>query len=83
MYVNLTARFGQEATQSPQVFGTNLFEDVDNMQHWTDLLGLGSHNSWECVGENGETQLAFKSCYERHKCKGRAIDLFVDNFVKK
>ena len=81
VFANLTARFGPAATMSSLVFGCNLFDAPENMLHWKQLLGLGDHNAFECVGENGETQLAFLSCTRKFLCTGRAIDLFREHFL--
>lgn len=57
-------------------FQENLFAKETLMIYWEQLLGLGEHNAFECVGEVDETRAAFKICYEKG-LKGNAIDLFV------
>jgi len=42
------------------------------------LLGLSTQNAFECVGEIGETRLAFKKCIEKGM-KGKAITKFMVN----
>jgi hypothetical protein len=80
VWVNLVAIFGYAAVF--QVFQENLW-DVPELQHsWRELLGLGEHNAFECVGEVDETRLAFERA-EKDGGQGKAMDVFKKNFVPK
>jgi len=46
-------------------------------EFWRELLGLSSHNAWECVGETDETRLAFRDC-AKAGMKGLAMDTFIE-----
>jgi hypothetical protein len=80
VWVNLVAVFGQGPVN--KVFGVNLFDDPDIETHWLELLGLGEHNAFECVGEVWETRLAFYRCVQLG-CVGRAISKFQAAFLGK
>lgn len=57
------------------IFRKNLF-DVPEAQHWfSQLLGLGAHKPFECVGEVPEVRLAFELC-RRKGMTGQAMDLY-------
>lgn len=58
----------------------NLLDVPELQSAWTDLLGLGAHNAFECVGEVDETRLAFRACAEAG-LQGRAMDLFKREFI--
>lgn len=60
----------------------NLFDVKEVENHWRDLLGLSSHNSWECVGETSETRLAFRACLAAGM-GGAAMDMFKDEVLTK
>lgn len=80
VFVNLVAIFGYE--QVFAVFQENLWDVPALQQSWVELLGLGEHNAFECVGEVDETRLAFEKC-ARDGGKGLAIDLFKARFISK
>lgn len=64
------------------MFRENLW-DVPSLQHcWVELLGLGEHNAFECVGEVDETRLAFEKC-RLDGGKGQAMELFQKSFKPK
>lgn len=65
---------------SPPPRAENLLDVPELQSAWTDLLGLGAHNAFECVGEVDETRLAFRACAEAG-LQGRAMDLFQREFV--
>ena len=55
------------------LFSGNLFDRPENLAHYRGLLGLGLPKPFECVGEIGESRLAFELC-RRRGLTGRAID---------
>ena len=78
VYLNLVAVYGLEHVK--KIFQTNLFDDEDLTSHWYDLLGVTRHNAFECVGEIGETRLAFYQCLEKGYT-GKAISIFQSLFL--
>jgi hypothetical protein len=78
VWVNLVAVFGQKIIDD--IFGVNLFDDPDLEKEWQELLGLATHNAFECVGEIDETRLAFYRCVQLG-CTGKAITLFRENIL--
>ena len=54
-------------------FSSNLFDRRENLDHYRGLLGLDRAKPFECVGEIGESRLAFEIC-RRRGFTGRAID---------
>jgi hypothetical protein len=78
VWVNLVAVFGQKMIDD--IFGVNLFDDPDLEKEWHELLGLATHNAFECVGEIDETRLAFYRCVQLG-CEGKAITLFRENIL--
>jgi hypothetical protein len=61
----------------------NLWDEPALQQYWLELLGLGEHNAFECVGEVDETRLAFYACSQQPGVKGKAMDVFLHTFVPK
>ena len=57
------------------LFAGDLFDRPENMEHYRGLLGLGRPKPFECVGEVGESRLAFELCRQRGMT-GQAIDLW-------
>ena len=56
--------------------------DVPELQGaWTELLGLGSHNAFECVGETDETRLAFLAASQQG-LEGQAMTTFKQAFMQ-
>ncbi|MFQ5348843.1 MAG: hypothetical protein ACE5EG_00205 [Thermoanaerobaculia bacterium] len=55
------------------IFAANLFDRRENLEHYRGLLGLDRPKPFECVGEIGESRLAFELC-RRRGVEGRAID---------
>jgi hypothetical protein len=61
------------------IFKTNLF-DIQENQHWFyEMLGLGEHTPFECIGEISETRLAFELC-RRKGLGGKAMDMYFQKF---
>ncbi len=55
------------------LFTSNLFDRRENLEHYRGLLGLDRPKPFECVGEIGESRLAFEIC-RRRGFTGGAID---------
>jgi hypothetical protein len=58
------------------LFAGNLFDRRENLDHYRGLLGLDRPKPFECVGEIGESRLAFEIC-RRRGVTGRAIEEWV------
>lgn len=57
----------------------NLFDVEENQPWFFQMLGLGEHTPFECIGQVEEVRLAFELC--RHKgLTGRAMDLYHQHF---
>ena len=78
VWINLVAMFGEGRLRP--IFHENLLDVEELQESWGELLGLGEHNAFECVGEVDETRLAFR---EAHKAgvQGKAMDLFASTFL--
>ena len=61
----------------------NLWDEPALQQYWLELLGLGEHNAFECVGEVDETRLAFYACSKQPDVGGKAMEVFLKTFVAK
>jgi len=62
-----------------QIFqNRNLFDFEENQQWYAQLLGLDKHNSFECVGQISESQLAFEICSKKG-ISGKAMDVYHKN----
>ncbi|MFK8139317.1 MAG: hypothetical protein AB8E15_13235 [Bdellovibrionales bacterium] len=79
VYLNYMAYFDEDNVV--KIFGgTSLFDLDENQKFFYDMLGLGEHTPFECIGQEEETILAFYLCAKKG-IKGRAIDLFENNFT--
>lgn len=56
--------------------GQNLFDVPELALTWRQMVGLEDHTPFECIGEVGESVLAFHLCQARG-LTGRALDEFV------
>ncbi len=56
----------------------NLFDFEENQKWYGQLLGLDKHNSFECVGQIPESQLAFELCSKKG-ISGKAMDMYRKN----
>lgn len=62
-----------------EIFKTNLFDTKENQESYERMLGLMDHTPFECIGEIGETKLAFELS-KINGCKGKAIETFSNSF---
>jgi hypothetical protein len=49
VFVLMAPRLGRDEVEA--IFGRNLFEDTDSRAEFEDILGVGAHKPFECVGE--------------------------------
>ena len=73
VWVNYLAYLPAEVVNS--IFPQNLFDAPAAQKWFRQLLGLGPHKPFECVGEIPETRLAFEVC-RRKGFRGRAMELY-------
>jgi hypothetical protein len=62
-----------------QMFPNNLFDIEANQDSFYQMLGLGEHTPFECIGQVGETRLAFELC-RRKGITGKAMDMYYQHF---
>ena len=58
-----------------EIVAPDLFDNEANERLFGELLGLTGHKPFECIGETGETRLAFEICRLKG-IRGRAVDLY-------
>jgi hypothetical protein len=63
-----------------EVFKNNLFDDVDLLPTFREMVGLGEHTPFECIGEIEESRLYMKRCVERG-LTGKALDMFTEEIL--
>lgn len=79
VWINLCAIFGESRLRP--IFHENLLDVPELQSSWIELLGLGDHNAFECVGEVNETRLAFYAAAEQG-LEGKAMQLFKQTFLQ-
>lgn len=82
-YVWLNAMAWLDAEAVPAALGgpmaDNLFDIEANLPWFHQMLGLGEHTPFECIGQVEEVRLAFELC-RRKGLRGRAMDLYGAHF---
>jgi hypothetical protein len=63
-----------------EVFKKNLFDDVDLLPTFREMVGLSEHTPFECIGEIEESRLLMKRCLERD-LSGKALDMFTEEIL--
>ena len=64
--------------EASEVFsGVNLFDIEENQTAFIQLLGQAERLPFECVGQVGESQLAFELCRQKG-ISGKAMDTFIE-----
>jgi hypothetical protein len=56
----------------------DLFDAPENLVWFRELLGMGAHKPFECVGETDEVRIAFEIC-RRKGYRGAAIDMYSEH----
>ncbi|NOZ52427.1 MAG: hypothetical protein GXP08_04685 [Gammaproteobacteria bacterium] len=77
VWLNYMAYLDTEKVQ--QMFPDNLFDTQANQLWFYQMLGLGEHTPFECIGEIGETRLAFELC-RRKGITGKAMSMYQQYF---
>ncbi len=62
-----------------QIFPDNLFDIEANQLWFYQMLGLGEHTPFECIGQINETRLAFELC-RRKGITGKAMTMYCQQF---
>lgn len=57
------------------MFGENLFDLPENQETFRQLIGLEDQLPFECIGQEGESRLAFEMCRAKG-LRGRAMEMF-------
>lgn len=78
VWLGLMAVF--EPASVDAVFGSNLFDDDDLLPTFKEMLGLGEHTPFECIGEIDESRLAMKKCMEKG-LSGTALEMFKNEIL--
>lgn len=63
-----------------EVFQNNLFDDLELLPTFREMVGLGEHTPFECIGEIEESRLLMKRCLERG-VTGKALDMFTEEIL--
>lgn len=74
VWLNYQAYLPTELVDS--IFERNLFDEPANQQWFRQMLGLGEHTPFECIGEVAEARLAFELC-RRQGLTGAAMTAYV------
>ncbi|MFM5982533.1 MAG: hypothetical protein ACKO9I_18815 [Sphaerospermopsis kisseleviana] len=81
-YVWLGLMAFSQASIVNEVFKNNLFDDVDLLPTFREMVGLGEHTPFECIGEIEESRLLMKRCVERG-LTGKALDMFTEEIFSR
>lgn len=71
VWVLMAPRLGRAEVEA--IFGRNLFEDNDNEPGFADILGLGVHKPFECVGEYYEAAESMLAVLDDDRWRGLAL----------
>ncbi|MGB1250203.1 MAG: hypothetical protein ACPG8W_06175 [Candidatus Promineifilaceae bacterium] len=61
------------------IFNRNLFDMEENQLWYYQMLGLGEHTPFDCIGQIDESRLAFELC-RRKGLTGRAMTMYDAHF---
>lgn len=61
------------------IFKRNLFDMEENQLWFYQMLGLGEHTPFDCIGQISESRLAFELC-RRKGLTGRAMTMYCEHF---
>ena len=71
MFALLAPRLGRPEVEA--IFGRNLLADEDNRAGFEDVLGLGVHKPFECVGEYYEAAESLVSVLDDDEWQGVSL----------
>ena len=78
VFVLLAPRLGR--TRLENIFGANLFDDAAQYDGFADILGLGVHKPFECVGEYYEAAESMLTVVDDDSWHGLTL---VDQFASR
>lgn len=62
-----------DTTRLVGIFGHNLLADPSQLDGYRELVGLGDHKPFECVGELAEARVAFEMLVDDHQWRDVAV----------
>jgi hypothetical protein len=65
------------------IFGSDLFEQPEIQQHVLDLVGLGPHKPFDCVGTKEESVVAIALAINKYQKSNKPIPYFLLSLRKK
>jgi hypothetical protein len=65
------------------IFGSDLFEQPEIQQHVLDLVGLGPHKPFDCVGTKEESVVAIALAINKYQKNNKPIPYFLLSLRKK
>jgi len=71
VFALMAPRLGRHEVES--IFGRNLFADKDNRAGFEDIVGLGEHKPFECVGEYYEAAESLVSVLDDDEWRGLVL----------
>jgi UDP-N-acetyl-alpha-D-muramoyl-L-alanyl-L-glutamate epimerase len=71
VFALMAPRLGRAEVEA--IFGRNLFADKDNRAGFEDILGLGEHKPFECVGEYYEAAESLVAVFDDDEWQGLAL----------
>lgn len=77
VFILLAPRLGRATLE--EIFGRNLFDDTGNRDGFADILGIGVHKPFECVGEYYEAAEAMLAVIDDPQWRGLPL---VDEFAR-
>lgn len=81
-FVYLSLSPFMDTVRRQSVFGEDdFFEKPEIQKHVVDLVGLGEHKPFECVGTEDESRLALLLAVEGYKSRNQAIPLFIEKIL--
>ncbi|MGH3584235.1 MAG: hypothetical protein ACRDUB_21790, partial [Mycobacterium sp.] len=78
VFVLLAPRLGRARLE--EIFGANLFDDAAQYDGFADILGLGVHKPFECVGEYYEAAESMLAVLDDERWRGLSL---VDQFASR
>ncbi|MGB8404625.1 MAG: hypothetical protein WCE30_11250 [Mycobacterium sp.] len=71
VFALMAPRLGRDEVEA--IFGHNLFDETDNRVGFEDILGIGAHKPFECVGEYYEAAESMLTILDDDDWKGLAL----------
>jgi hypothetical protein len=62
------------------IFGKNMFDDIDLLDIFEKLTGLQSEKPFECVGSRGDVNLAVQAVIGKYKANGESLPMLLEQY---